>query len=117
MEKLSENKEVAQPGGLRGNLGKLSWLNNKYIITGIFFLIWTFFLDPKDILSDFERRDKLSELQNSEQHLKKLIKEAHQELDLLKNDAQSIEKYAREKYMMKKDNEDLFIIIKSNEKK
>lgn len=68
------------------------------------------FFDPKDLFSDFERRDKLNELQDSEQHLKQLITESHQELDLLKNDAQSIEKYAREKYLMKKDNEDLFIV-------
>lgn len=68
------------------------------------------FFDPKDLLSDFDRREKLNELQNSEQHLKQLITASHIELDLLKNNAQSIEKYAREKYMMKKDNEDLFIV-------
>ena len=75
------------------------------------------FFDPKDILSDFERREKLNDLQNSEQHLKQLITESHQELDLLKNNAQSIEKYAREKYMMKKDNEDLFIVKSFSEGK
>ena len=42
---------------------------------------------------------------------------AHKELDLLKNNAQSIEKYAREKYMMKKDNEDLFILKSPSEGK
>ena len=68
------------------------------------------FFDFKDVLSAFERRDKLNELQNSEQHLKQLITESNTELNLLKNNAQSIEKYAREKYLMKKDNEDLFIV-------
>lgn len=68
------------------------------------------FFDPKDLFSDFERSDKLNGLQNSEKHLKQLITESHQELDLLKNNAQSIEKYAREKFLMKKDNEDLFIV-------
>jgi len=87
-----------------------SWLTNKYLLTGTFFVIWMIFFDPKDLLSDLERKEKLTELQNSERHLKQLITESHIELDLLKNNAQSIEKYAREKYMMKKDNEDLFII-------
>ena len=68
------------------------------------------FFDQKDILSDFERRDKLDKLQKSEQHFRQLITESHEELDLLMNNVQSIEKYAREKYMMKKDNEDLFIV-------
>ncbi len=87
-----------------------SWLKNKYLLAGIFFVLWMLFFDPKDIISDFERRDKLNELQNSEAHLKQLITASNQELYLLKNNAQSIEKYAREKYMMKKDNEDLFIV-------
>lgn len=94
-----------------------SWLKNKYLLTGVFFAIWMFFLDQKDIISAFERKDKLNDLQKSEQHLKKLITESHQELDLLKNNAQSIEKYAREKYMMKKDNEDLFIVKSAHENK
>src|SRR5436190_13746644 len=87
-----------------------SWLKNKYLLTSAFFVIWMLFFDPKDIFSDFERRDKLNELQNSEKHLKQQITESKLELDLLKNNAQSIEKYAREKYLMKKDNEDLFIV-------
>lgn len=94
-----------------------SCLKNKYLLTGVFFAIWMFFLDQKDIISAFERRNKLNDLQKSEQHLKKLITESHQELDLLKNNAQSIEKYAREKYMMKKDNEDLFIVKSARENK
>ena len=94
-----------------------SWLKNKYLLTAVFFVMWMVFFDPKDILSDFERREKLNDLQNSEQHLKQLITESHLELDLLKNNAQSIEKYAREKYMMKKDNEDLFIVKSFSEGK
>jgi cell division protein FtsB len=94
-----------------------SWLKNKYLIAGVFFVVWMLFFDPKDILTDIERRDKLDDLQKSELHLKQLISESHQELDLLKDNAQSIEKYAREKYMMKKDNEDLFIVKPAPENK
>ena len=75
------------------------------------------FFDPKDILSGLERRNKLNELQTSELHLKGQITDAKKELDLLKNNAQSIEKYAREKYLMKKDNEDLFIVKPAPENK
>ena len=94
-----------------------SWLKNKYLLAGTFFVIWMLFFDPKDILSDFERRDKLNELQTSELHLKQQITDAKQELGLLKNNAQSIEKYAREIYLMKKDNEDLFIVKSTTENK
>ena len=94
-----------------------SWVKNKYLLTGVFFVVWMLFFDPKDILSDMERREKLNELEKSEQHLKNLISESGTELDQLKNNAQSLEKYAREKYMMKKDNEDLFIINPASENK
>ena len=94
-----------------------SWLKNKYLITSVFFGVWMVFFDPKDVLSDLERRDKLNELQTSELHLKEQISDTRQELDLLKNNAQSIEKYAREKYLMKKDNEDLFIVKSAPENK
>ena len=117
MEKNFENTDSVKPL-LRRGLGRLpSWIKNKYLLTGVFFAVWMFFVDQKDIISAFERRDKLADLQKSEQHLKILITESHQELDLLKNNAQSIEKYAREKYLMKKDNEDLFIVKSASENK
>lgn len=68
------------------------------------------FFNEKDFISEFKRRVKLNELQKSEKHLTDVIKDTRQELGQLKNNAQTIEKYAREKYLMKKDNEDLFIL-------
>ncbi|MBX2932928.1 MAG: septum formation initiator family protein [Ferruginibacter sp.] len=94
-----------------------SWAKNKYLLSGLFFVVWMLFFDPKDLLSDIERRVKLNELEKSEIHLKNLISESSDELYQLKNNAQSLEKYAREKYMMKKDNEDLFIIHPAKENK
>lgn len=87
-----------------------AWLKNKYLITGVFFAVWMVFFDQKDIVSLFELRTKQNELEKSQAHLKQLITRAGKEEYLLKTNVQGIEKYAREKYMMKKDNEDLFII-------
>ena len=88
---------------------KLSFLGNKYFISSLLFLIWMLFFNEKDIITEFRRKAKLNE-----QHLNEVIIETKQELGQLKNNAQTIEKYAREKYMMKKDNEDLFIISPSD---
>jgi cell division protein FtsB len=68
------------------------------------------FFDPKDVSLILSRRDKLKELQKSEHHLNQQIAETRNELNLLKTNAETIEKYAREKYLMKKDNEDLFLV-------
>ncbi len=87
-----------------------SFLRNKYVLAILTFIVWMMFFDPKDWSLISARRDKLKELQKSEQHLNQQIAETRQELSLLKTSAATIEKYAREKYHMKKDNEDLFIV-------
>ena len=90
--------------------GILRFLRNKYILAILFFITWMTFFDPKDWGTIADRRNKLHELQKSEKHLNGLISESNKELKMLKTNAQTIEKYAREKYYMKKDNEDLFIV-------
>jgi hypothetical protein len=85
-------------------------LKNKYFIAIISFLVWMTFFDPKDWGLIASRKEKLRELEKSEQHLDKQIAETRTELNLLKTSAQTIERYAREKYLMKKDNEDIFLV-------
>lgn len=87
-----------------------SWIKNKYLITLVFFLAWMLFFDPKDIGTEYSKKRKYNDLQKSENQLLKKITETKTELGQLKSSAQTIEKYAREKYLMKKDNEDLFIV-------
>ena len=53
---------------------------------------------------------ELNNLEKSEQLLSGQIMETREELDQLKNNPATLEKYAREKYMMKKENEDLYIV-------
>lgn len=90
--------------------GIVSYVKNKYVITGVVFIVWMLFFDMKDWSLISDRREKLMDLQKSELSLNKQIAETREELDQLKSNAQTIEKYAREKYWMKKDNEDLFIL-------
>lgn len=87
-----------------------SFLRNKYLITSVLFVVFIFYFSENDVFTMFERNKKLQNLQKSEQHLTQLINDTRQELNLLKTNNQTIEKYAREKYLMKKENEDLFII-------
>lgn len=76
-----------------------------------------FFFDPKDFTYNYSLTQKFKDLQKSERHIEQQIVETKKEQDLLKTNAQTIEKYAREKYLMKKDNEDLFIINTPSEPK
>jgi cell division protein DivIC len=83
---------------------------NKYLITGIAFAVWMLFFDRNDITLQLKRVHELRKLQKSEGVMDQQITATKQELSLLKTNPETLEKYAREKYMMKKDNEDLFII-------
>lgn len=88
----------------------LVFAKNKYLVAILCFLVWMIFFDPKDWSLIAARREKLHDLEKNEQQLNKQIAETRTELNQLKTNAQTIEKYAREKYLMKKDNEDLFLV-------
>ncbi len=83
---------------------------NKYLITGIAFAIWMLFFDRNDVTLQLKRVHELRKLQESEERMDKQITDTKQELSLLKTNPETLEKYARERYLMKKENEDLFII-------
>lgn len=83
---------------------------NKYLITGIAFAIWMLFFDRNDVILQLKRIHELNKLQESEKVMIQKIAATQQELELLKTNSETLEKYAREKYLMKKDNEDLFIV-------
>jgi cell division protein DivIC len=117
MENTFNDTDLSQPVLKRGLERLPQWIKSKYFIAGMAFVVWMLFFDRNDIFSQFERVNHSKELNKNEAHQTLLITETHKELDLLKNSAQTIEKYAREKYMMKKDNEDLFIINAASENK
>jgi len=88
--------------------------SNKFLLAILVFSIWVGFFDPKDIGVIYSKEEKLKNLQQSESILIKNIKDTKEELVQLKSNAGTIEKYAREKYYMKKDNEEVFIVDNQN---
>ena len=93
-----------------------SWLKNKYVIAlGIFAAIMLFF-DKNDVFTQSARNKQLKELQNSKQYYTDKIAAERKDLEQLKSNPGTLEKYAREKYLMKRDNEDLFLIPEGSDK-
>ena len=74
------------------------------------------FLDKNDLFTQIARNRELKELEQSKQYYTLQINSERKELEQLKNNPATLEKYAREKYLMKRDNEDLFIIPEKSEK-
>ena len=90
---------------------KYSYLfTNKYLITGTAFVLWMMFFDTNDFPLQIRRLRDLNKIEHNEKNMTLQISSTQKELDILKTNPETLEKYAREKYMMKKDNEDLYII-------
>lgn len=86
------------------------FLRNKFLLAATGFVVWMLFFDRNDVLTQMERRSELKELKQSKEYFEQKIAENRKFSKDLQFNASAIEKYAREKYMMKRDNEDLFII-------
>ena len=87
-------------------------LRNKYLILLLLFIFWIVFLDDYNLINQNKRNIENDKLKEQKEFLSSEIKKDSTELSNLKNDSSKQEKFAREKFKMKKDNEDLFIIRK-----
>jgi hypothetical protein len=83
---------------------------NFYVMTGICFLIWMIFLDSNDFISRFKMKAKLNGLENEKEYYQEKISEVEKDREELMTNRELLEKFAREKYLMKKESEDIFII-------
>jgi len=83
-------------------------LKNKYFLVIVGFLAWMAFFDEKDWKTISVKKAKLDSLQNNQQEMNVKIAETRTELYQLQSNARNIEKYARDRYMMKKNNEDVY---------
>jgi cell division protein DivIC len=84
--------------------------NKIYVGIVLFFLIWMLFFDEYNWIRI--RRDslKLRALKREAAYLQGKIESDRARLKDLKTDPSALEKYARENYFMKKDNEDIYVI-------
>ncbi|WP_457289249.1 FtsB family cell division protein [Pedobacter sp. UYP24] len=89
----------------------LELIKNKYFLSVIAFVVWMLFFDRNDFLAQYEFRSEVSKLQEEKDFYVKEIAQVKNDLNELSTNLNTAEKFAREKYFMKKDNEDVFVII------
>ncbi len=85
-------------------------LRNFYIVATISFFVWMMFLDSNDLISRFKMSSKLRSLEREKGFYQEKISEVEKDRTELMTNKELLEKFAREKYLMKKESEDLFII-------
>jgi hypothetical protein len=84
--------------------------SNFYIGTSFLFFLWIAFFDGNDLVSLFGNQLKLKETEAEIQFFKTKIDLVIAEQNSLKGSSQAMERFAREKFLMKKDDEDIFLI-------
>jgi cell division protein DivIC len=87
-----------------------SWLKNKYFLATAFFISWMLFFDHNDLFLQRDRANELASLKQTKAYYQSQIDDTRKDVEEIRINSASLEKIAREKYMMKKDNEELFII-------
>ena len=93
----------------------VSLLKNKYFISGLAFLVWMSFFDRNDMISQLEYRSQVNKLKDEKEFYTKEIAQVEKDLTELTTNQQKLEKFARDKYLMKRDNEDVFVIVEEKE--
>lgn len=90
---------------------------NKYVITLAAFIVLMLFIDHNDIFMQLDRRRQLNDLLASKVYYEKQIEQIKKNLSELQNNPAALEKFAREKYLLKRDNEDIFVVPASENQK
>ncbi len=83
--------------------------SNKYLIILLLFAVWMFFFDTNSYFIHKELNESIETLENNKKIYQDEIVKDKAFIEKMK-DSNEIEKYAREKYYLKKDNEDIYLI-------
>lgn len=89
---------------------------NKYVFFGLLFFIWIGFFDNNSLVHKRELKKELKELKKEKAYYEQEIQETERKTEELLSSRDNLEKFAREQYLMKKSNEDIFIIVDKNKR-
>ena len=92
-----------------------NYLKNKYLIAIVLFIVWITFFDNFNLIKQSKIKKNIEQLEeNKKFYIQEITKDSTEYNDLLK-DAEKREKFAREKFLMKKEDEDVYIIRRKND--
>jgi len=88
------------------------YVRNIYFVLGCSFLVWMLFLDDNNLINQYRKHRELSALLEKKAFYQQQISKTQKEYYELTTNPETQEKFAREHYWMKRDNEDVFVIVK-----
>jgi cell division protein FtsB len=94
----------------------ITLFKNKYLLTIIGLLVWVIFFDKNDLATQIKLRQEVKQLEEEKNYFTHEISEITADVKELTTNPETLEKFAREKYLMKRDNEDIFVIVNTKSK-
>jgi cell division protein FtsB len=91
-------------------------VKNKFAIASLAFIVWMLFFDRNDLSSQMQYTKQKKNLEAEKEFYEKEILKVEKNLEELSSDPKKLEKFAREKYLMKKENEDIYILVEDDGK-
>jgi cell division protein FtsB len=98
------------------NKPSVKLITNKYIVFFLFFIVWMIFFDENSIINHIEFSKEIHKLKAEKEYYQEEIKKDKKFIEDMK-DEEKLEKFAREEYHMKKENEEIFLIAYDTLKK
>lgn len=89
----------------------LKILKNKYFLTIVALITWLVFFDKNDVFTQYELIQKCRKLEREKHYYISEIEKNKHNLNELRTNKKSLETFSREKYLMKKENEDVFVFV------
>lgn len=86
-----------------------------FVILTLFFLLWIFLLAPNTVRNQYLIRKELRQMEATKAFYEEEIRKNEEMIHKLKSDRDFVEKYGREKYLMKRKNEDIFLFKEKEE--
>lgn len=94
------------------NLEKIPrFIRNRYFIIAFIFTVWIMFFDRSNLIDQFKLQQTLDGLEEKKSYYEREIGQVKRDKRELFSSDKALEKFARERYYMKKDNEDVFVIV------
>lgn len=84
---------------------------NKYVLTSLIFFVWLIFFDQNNLIARFNEVKKLNKLKAEKEYYRQKIETDQKRLNELHTDKDNLEKFAREQYLMKRPDEDIYVVI------
>ena len=94
----------------------LPFLMNRYFLVSLGFVVWMLFFDQRDFFLQRERKAALEKLEAAKKYYQDEITDTKKQLENIQSNPAAVEKYARERYLLRREGEEVYLFEDSNTK-